>query len=105
MLVDLVIQAHPPQLDMRPFTKLQMMCTCSGKLCSCFELQILLLCDKLPLPLPSFFVSVCEYSGLQVSPLSFTVIVTKTQNDPLQPHKLLMIHNDLRRPIPNISWP
>ena len=45
------------------FDNLQMMRTRSGKLCSCFELQILLLCGSLPLQLPSFFAGIDEYRG------------------------------------------
>ena len=95
MLVGAVIPAHSPLLKIRVFAKLQMMCTRSGKLYSCFELQILLLCSRWPLPLPSFFVSICEYSGLQVSQPSFSVwwcmVVVCAQSIPAHPKACILL--------------
>ena len=57
-----MVTDHAPLFDTLVFTKLQMAFTLSGKLCSCFKLQILLLCGSLPLTLPSTFVGLGVYN-------------------------------------------
>ena len=66
MLVGAVILAHSPLLNIRVFAKLQMMCTCSGKLCSSFELKSCLCVPGCPSPFsPSLLafasIVVCKY--------------------------------------------
>ena len=75
MLVGAVILAHSPLLNIRVSTKLQMMCSVLA-LGSC----ALVLCSKScfcvaggPSPFPPSLLAFCEYSGLQLSPLSFSV--------------------------------
>ena len=59
----LVTVDHAPLFEIRVFAKLQMTHTRSGRLCSSFELQILLLSGSFSLPLTSFFVGLGEYRG------------------------------------------
>ena len=66
---------HAPLFDIRVFAELQMTCTHSWKLCSSFELQILLCAVVCPSPClshPPTFAGFGEYSGWQVPSLSFS---------------------------------